>query len=203
MATTMFTAKDVQELRQRTSAGMMDCKKALEETGGNMDKAIELLRKKGIAKADKRLGKEASEGVVTSYVHHNGRIGVLVEVNCETDFVARTVDFRDLAKSVAEHIAGASPSPIGVSRDFVPADVIERERRIFTEQAAQTGKPANIAQKMVEGRVEKFYKEVTLLDQPWIRDGDKTIGDLIKETSAKVGENVVVRRFARFKIGEE
>lgn len=203
MATTTFTARDVQELRQRTSAGMMDCKKALEEAGGDMDRAVELLRKKGIAKADKRGGREASEGVVASYVHHNNRIGVLVEVNCETDFVARTDDFRSLAKTIAEHIAGTSPAPIGVTRDVVPPEVIERERRIFAEQAAQSGKPENIVQKMVDGRVEKFYKEVTLLDQSWIRDDAKTIGDLIKETSAKVGENVVIRRFARFKIGEQ
>jgi elongation factor Ts len=202
MATMTISAKDVQELRQRTGAGMMECKKALEETKGDVEKAIELLRKKGIAKAEKRAGREASEGQITSYIHHNGKVGVLVEVNCETDFVGRNEEFRALARAIAEHIAGASPVPVAVSKEQIPADVVERERRIFTEQAKASGKPDNIVQKMVDGRIDKFYKEVTLLEQPWIREPERTIGDLVKEATAKMGENIVVRRFARFQMGE-
>jgi elongation factor Ts len=204
MATTTFSAKDVQELRQRTGAGMMDCKKALEESGGDVDKAAELLRKKGIAKAEKRSGRTASEGLVASYIHHNGKVGVLVEVNCETDFVARGEMFQGLVRSIAEHIAAGVPQPaLAVSREEIPADIVERERRILTEQAQASGKPANVIQKMIDGRVDKFFKEVALLDQPWVRDDAKSIGELVKETAAKTGENIVVRRFARFKIGEE
>ena len=204
MATTTFSAKDVQELRQRTGAGMMDCKKALEESGGDIDKAAELLRKKGIAKAEKRSGRTASEGLVASYIHHNGKVGVLVEVNCETDFVARGELFQGVVRSVAEHIAAGVPQPaLAISRDEIPAEIVERERRILTEQAEASGKPANVIQKMIEGRIDKFFKEVALLDQPWVRDDAKTIGDLLKEAAAKTGENLVVRRFARFKIGEE
>ena len=201
MATTSFTAKDVSELRQRTGAGMMDCKRALEENGGDLDKAAEYLRKKGIAKAEKRAGRTTSEGVIQSYIHHNGKVGVLVEVNCETDFVARTEDFKNLAKELALHIASAAP--LGVDKDAVPADKVERERRIFEEQAKASGKPENIIARMVEGKVESYYKEVALLHQPWIREPKKTINDLIKETSAKVGEHIQVRRFVRFQMGEE
>ena len=196
-----FTAKDVQELRQRTGAGMMECKRALEETGGDKAKAEEYLRKKGIAKAEKRLGKRTSEGQITSYIHHNGKVGVLVEVNCETDFVARTDDFKTLAREIALHIASAAP--LSVDKDGVPSDAIEREKRIFEEQARESGKPANIVSKMVEGKVESYYKEVVLLSQPWIREPKKTIGDLIKVASARVGENIQVRRFVRFQMGEE
>ncbi|GAC1479749.1 MAG: translation elongation factor Ts [Gemmatimonadaceae bacterium] len=203
MATTTFTAKDVQELRQRTGAGMMDCKRALEETGGDVEKAIEHLRKKGIAKAEKRAGREATEGMVASYIHHNARVGVLVEVNCETDFVARGAVFKDMVRAVAEHIAAGVPTvPLAVSKEQVPAESLDKERRIFTEQAAASGKPPAIVEKMVEGRLEKFYKEVTLLEQPWVRDDTRTIGELVKEASAKTGENIVVRRFARFMLGE-
>ena len=201
MATTTFTAKDVQELRQRTGAGMMDCKKALEETGGDMERAVESLRKKGIAKAEKRAGREASEGQVASYIHHNGKVGVLVEVNCETDFVARNADFQNLVKEIALHIA--SMAPVAVDKDGVPTERVERERRIYEEQVRASGKPEHLVGRIVDGKVESYYKEVVLLSQPWIRESKKTIGDLIKETSAKVGENIVVRRFARFKIGEE
>lgn len=200
MATSTFTAKDVQQLRQRTGAGMMDCKKALEETGGDIEKAVELLRKKGIAKAEKRTGRATSEGLIGSYIHHNGKIGVLVELNCETDFVARTDDFQQLVKTIAEHIAAAAP--LGVDKDSVPAEIVEKERRIAEEQARQSGKPDAIVQKMVEGKVEAFYKDVVLLSQPWVREPKKTVGDLIKEVSAKVGENIQVRRFARFQLGE-
>jgi elongation factor Ts len=196
-----FTAKDVQELRQRTGAGMMECKRALEETRGDKEKAEEYLRKKGIAKAEKRLGKRTSEGQITSYIHHNGKVGVLVEVNCETDFVARTDDFKTLAREIALHIASAAP--LAVDKDGVPSAAVERERRIFEEQARESGKPENIILKMVEGKVESYYKEVVLLSQPWIREPKKTIGDLVKEASARVGENIQVRRFVRFQMGEE
>ncbi|MEX1186873.1 MAG: translation elongation factor Ts [Gemmatimonadaceae bacterium] len=195
-----FTAKDVQELRQRTGAGMMECKRALEETKGDKEKAEEYLRKKGIAKAEKRLGKRTSEGQITSYIHHNGKVGVLVEVNCETDFVARTDDFKTLAREIALHIASAAP--LAVDKGGVPSGAVERERRIFEEQARASGKPENIIAKMVEGKVESYYKEVVLLSQPWIREPKKTIGDLVKEASARVGENIQVRRFVRFQMGD-
>ena len=197
----MFTAKDVMSLRQRTGAGMMEAKKALEESKGDMDKAAEALRVKGIAKADKRAGKQTSEGVITSYIHHNGKVGVLVEVNCETDFVARTDDFKNLAKEIALHIASAAP--VSVDKDGVPAEKVEVERRIAEEQAKASGKPENIVQRMVEGKVEAYYKDNCLIYQPWIREPKKSIGDLIKEASAKVGENIQVRRFVRFQMGEE
>ena len=199
--TTTFTAKDVQELRQRTGAGMMDCKKALEETKGDMEAAIELLRKKGIAKAEKRAGRAASEGQIASYIHHNGKVGVMVELNCETDFVARTDDFKNLAKTIAEHIAAAAP--LGVDKDAVPQDKVEKERRIFEEQVRASGKPENMIEKIVTGKVESYYKDVALVHQAWVREPKKTIGDLLKEVSAKVGENIVVRRFSRFQMGEE
>jgi len=199
--TAAFTAKDVQELRQRTGAGMMECKKALEETKGNIEQAIEYLRKKGIAKAEKRVGRATSEGAVASYIHHNGKVGVLVEVNCETDFVARTDDFKELVKFVAEHIAAASP--LAVDRDGIAADRIEKERRIAEEQVKASGKPANMVDKIVQGKIDAYLKDVTLTGQPWIREPKKTIGDLLKETSAKLGENVQVRRFVRFQLGEE
>ncbi len=197
----MVTAKDVQTLRQRTGAGMMECKKALEENKGDMEKAVEYLRTKGIAQADKRVGKQTSEGVIGSYIHHNGKVGVMVEVNCETDFVARTDDFKQLVKYVAEHIAAAAP--LGVDRDAVPAEKVERERRIFEEQVRASGKPDNLIAKIVEGKVESYYKDVALLHQAWVREPKKTVGDLIKETSAKLGENVQVRRFIRYQMGEE
>jgi elongation factor Ts len=195
-----ISAKEVSELRQRTGAGMMDCKKALEETNGDMEAAIELLRKSGAAKAEKRVGRTASEGLIGSYIHHNGKIGVLVEVNCETDFVARTDDFRNLVKSIAEHIAAAAP--IAVDKDQIPADKIETERRIFTEQVKASGTPANLVDKIVEGKIEAYYKDVCLLYQPWVRDDKKTVGDLVKEMSGKTGENIQVRRFTRFMMGE-
>jgi elongation factor Ts len=197
----MFTAKDVMTLRQKTGAGMMEAKKALEETNGDMARAEELLRVKGMAKADKRSGKQTSEGVITSYIHHNGKVGVLVEVNCETDFVARTDDFKNLAKEIALHIASAAP--VSVDKEGVPAEKVESERRIAEEQAKASGKPANIIERMVTGKVESYYKDNCLIYQPWIREPKKSIGDLIKEASAKVGENIQVRRFVRFQMGEE
>jgi elongation factor Ts len=196
-----ITAKDVAALRERTGAGMMDCKKALEETNGDIDKAVELLRTKGIAKAEKRAGRAAKEGFIGHYLHHNGKLAVMVEINCETDFVARTDDFKNLARALAEHIAAAAP--IAVDRDQIPAEKLETERRIAEEQARQTGKPENILAKIAEGKVESYVKEVTLMSQPWVRDPARTVGDLVKEVSAKTGENVQVRRFARFQIGEE
>jgi elongation factor Ts len=201
MATTAITAKEVQELRQRTGAGMMDAKKALEETAGNMDQAAEWLRLKGAAKADKRATKVAREGVVSSYIHHNGKVGVLVEVNCETDFVARNPEFQLLVKHIAEHIAAANP--VGVDKDSVPADRVDRERRIFEQQVRESGKPEHLIDKIVSGKIESFYKDVALMHQEWVREPKKTIADLVKELSAKVGEKIVVRRFARFQVGEE
>ena len=201
MATVTFTAKDVQELRRRTGAGMMECKKALEETAGDMDKAVEYLRKKGIAKAEKRAGRTTSEGVITSYIHPPGKIGVLVELNCETDFVARTDDFKTLAREIAMHIASAAP--LAVDKDGVPPDAVDRERRIAEEQVRTSGKPDHLVPKIVEGKLESYYKQVALLSQPWIREDKKTIGDLVKEASSRLGENVQVRRFVRFQMGEE
>jgi len=197
---TMVSPKDVKELRDRTGAGMMDCKKALEESGGNIDKAIEYLRKTGVAKAEKRAGRTASEGVIGHYLHHNGKIAVLVELNCETDFVARNDEFQQTAKYIAEHIAAAAP--IAVDKDAIPADKVEQERRIFTEQVKQSGKPANMIEKIVDGKIEAYYKDVALLHQAWVREPKKTVGDLVKELSAKTGENIQVRRFVRYQLGE-
>jgi elongation factor Ts len=195
-----ITAKMVAELRARTGAGMMDCKKALDETKGDLDKAVEYLRSKGAAKAEKRADRSTSEGVIGSYIHHNGKLAVLVELNCETDFVARTEDFQQLAKSLAEHIAAAAP--IAVDKDQVPAEKIESERRIFTEQVRAEGKPDHMIDKIVEGKVAAFYKDVALMHQVWVRDPKKTIGDLVKETAAKTGENIKVKRFVRYQLGE-
>ena len=199
--TAAFTAKDVQELRARTGAGMMECKRALEENRGDIEQAIEYLRKKGIAKAEKRAGKTTSEGMVGSYIHHNGRLGVLVEVGCETDFVARTDDFKTLVRAIAEHVAAAAP--LGIDKDAVPADKVEKERRIFEEQVRQSGKPETMIQKIVTGKIEAYYKDVALLHQAWVREPKKTVGDLVKEASAKLGEAIVVKRFVRFQLGEE
>lgn len=200
MASTTISPKNVSELRARTGAGMMDCKRALEESGGDMDKASEILRKKGIAKAEKRAGKVASQGVVVSYLHHNGQVGSLVELNCETDFVARTEDFQQLARDIALHVASADP--IAVTPEEVPAELLDRERRIAEEQVAQEGKPENIRNKIVDGKLKKFVAERTLVEQPFVRDDKKTVGQLMKEASGKLGEVISVRRFARFKIGE-
>src|SRR5688500_18063524 len=201
MTTVTFTAKDVQELRRRTGAGMMECKKALEETAGDMEKAVEYLRTKGIAKAEKRAGRTTSEGVITSYIHPPGKIAALVEINCETDFVARTDDFKTLAREIAMHIASAAPR--AVDKDGIPAAAVERERRSAEEQARASGKPDYLGAEIVEGRREAFYKQVALLSQPWIREEKKTIGDLVKEASSRLGENVQVRRFVRYQMGEE
>ncbi|HLQ22149.1 MAG TPA: translation elongation factor Ts [Gemmatimonadales bacterium] len=200
MTSVTISPKQISELRTRTSAGMMDCKKALEEAGGDMDKAAEILRKKGIAKAEKRAGRVAAQGVVVSYIHHNGQVGVLLELNSETDFVARTEAFQQLARDIALHVASADP--IGVTPEDIPAEVLERERRIAEERVAAEGKPENVRAKIVEGKLKKFVAERTLTEQPYVKDDSKTVGQLIKEVSGKVGEAVHVRRFTRFKIGE-
>ena len=197
MSTNTISAADVKRLRDQTQAGMMDCKRALEEADGDFDKAVELLRVKGLAKAGKRGEREATEGVVESYIHAGGKIGVLVEVNCETDFVARTPDFQQFAKDVALHIAALGPEY--VSEDEVPEDVIAAERRIYEEQASD--KPENVRPKIAEGRLRKWMEETVLLNQEHVKH-EKKIEDLRAELSAKTGENVVIRRFARFKIGE-
>ncbi len=176
MASVTISSKDVAELRARTGAGMMDCKRALEEAGGDMDKAVEILRKKGIAKAEKRAGRTASQGLVASYIHHNNQVGVLLEINSETDFVARNEAFQQLARDIALHIASADP--IGVSAEDIPAPVLERERRIAEEQVAAEGKPENVRSRIVEGKLKKFVAERTLLEQPYVRDDSKTVGDL-------------------------
>ncbi|BCS80756.1 translation elongation factor Ts [Anaerocellum diazotrophicum] len=196
----MITADMVKELREKTGAGMMDCKKALEDAGGDMDKAIELLRERGLAKAAKKALRVAAEGIVESYIHGNGRIGVLVEINCETDFVARNEEFRQFAKDIAMQIAAANPKY--VSREEVPVDVIEKEKAILRQQALNEGKPENVVDRIVEGRLEKFFEEVCLLEQPWIKNPDMKIKDLLTEKIAKIGENIVIRRFARFERGE-
>lgn len=200
MAMATVPAKDVKELRDRTGAGMMDCKKALEETGGDIDKAVEHLRKTGAAKAEKRAGRTTTEGVIGHYLHHNGKIAVLVELNCETDFVARNEEFLQTARYLAEHIAAAAP--IAVDKDSIPPEKVEQERRIFVEQVKQSGKPANMIEKIVDGKIEAYYKDVALLHQAWVREPKKTVGDLVKELSAKTGENIQVRRFVRYQLGE-
>jgi elongation factor Ts len=194
------TPQMVKELRERTGAGMMDCKNALLETKGDMEQAIDHLRKKGLASAAKKAGRVTAEGMVGSYIHMGGKIGVLVEVNCETDFVARTDDFQELVKDIAMHIAAADPR--FVRREEVTQDVLDRERAIYRERTLAEGKPEKIVDKIVEGRMEKFYGESVLLEQPFIKDPDKTVLQLVNEKIAKIGENINVRRFARFKLGE-
>jgi elongation factor Ts len=194
------SAKQVQELRSKTGAGIMDCKAALAETSGDVEKAVEFLRKKGMAAASKKAGRVASEGAVHSYIHAGGKIGVLIEVNCETDFVARGDDFLRFVKDVAMHIAAASPSY--VSRDEVPADVVEKEREILAAQVKESGKPDNVVEKIVEGRLGKFFKEACLLEQPFVRDTEKSIEQTVNELVAKIGEKISVRRFVRWQLGE-
>ena len=190
----------VKELRERTGAGIMDCKKALQATEGDVGKAVDWLREKGLASAAKKAGRTASDGAVISYIHPGARVGVLLELNCETDFVAMTADFQALGKDLAMQIAAASPR--WVRREEVPAEVLEHERDVLKRQALAEGKPERIVEKMVEGRLSKFYTENCLLDQAFIKDEDKTVGDLVQEAIAKLGENIVPRRFARFQLGE-
>lgn len=197
-----ISGKDVMALRERTGAGISDCKKCLEEAEGNIEKAIELLREKGMASAAKKAGRIAAEGIVDSYIHMGGKVGVLVEVNCETDFVARGDKFKELVHDIALHIAAAKPE--FVSADEVPAEKIENEKRILREQAMNEPKPkpAAIIEKMVEGRIEKYYKEVCLLEQPFVKDPDKTVGEMVSAAIAKIGEKISVRRFVRYEMGE-
>ena len=190
----------VRELREKTGAGMMDCKKALLESAGDMEKAVDYLRQKGLAMASRIEGRAAAEGLVGSYIHGGGKIGVLVELNCQTDFVARTPDFQGLLKDVAMQIAAANPRYI--RREDVPEDELERERQIYHQQAIDSGKPEKIVGKIVDGKMERFYSEVCLLEQEFIKDPDRQVGDLIKEVVARLGENVQVKRFTRYHIGE-
>mgnify|MGYP001408900986 FL=1 len=193
-------AKTVKSLRERTGAGMMDCKKALMETNGDLEKAIDHLRKTGVAKAEKKGQRTTKEGLVFSYIHHGGKLGVLLELNCETDFVAKTEGFNDLAHNLAMQIAATNPSSI--SRDDMDSSVLEREKNIFTDQAKESGKPNNIIEKMVEGRVEKFYAESCLLEQQYIKDSERKVSDLLTEAVSTLGENIVINRFVRYAIGE-
>lgn len=194
------TAQLVKQLRERTGAPMMDCKAALTESQGDMEKAVDGLRKKGLAAAAKKAGRITAEGAVGSYIHGGGKIGVLVEVNCETDFVARTDPFQELVRDVAMHIAAADPR--FVHRDEVTEEVLDRERAIFREQAAASGKPPAVIERIVSGKLEKYYSEFVLLEQPFVKDPDKTVSQMIAERIARIGENIQVRRFARFKLGE-
>ncbi|MGE0463815.1 MAG: translation elongation factor Ts [Vicinamibacterales bacterium] len=195
-----ITAELVKQLRDKTGAGMMDCKAALTETGGDMEKAIEVLRKKGLASAAKRAGRATNNGLIGHYIHMGGKVGVLVEVNCETDFVARTEDFQTLAKEIAMHVAAADPK--FVRREDVPADVLEKEREIYRAQFAGAGKPANVIEKIVDGKLESYYSQVCLMDQPSVRDPNVTIQQMVSAATAKTGENVTISRFVRFKLGE-
>ncbi len=196
-----ITAAMVKELREKTNVGMMDCKKALHETEGNMEKAVDLLRQRGLAKAAKRAGREATEGMVHAYIHAGGRIGVLVEVNCETDFAAKSEDFSEFVKNVALHIAACNP--LAVTPEDLPQDVVERERAIFMAQARESGKPENIVEKMVEGKLRKFYEESALLHQAFVKDPEKTIQDCLNELTASIGEKIIIRRFVRYQLGGE
>jgi elongation factor Ts len=193
-------AKLVAELRARTGAGMMDCKKALEETGGDLEKAVDVLRKKGIAKADKRAERVASEGLIGHYVHHDGKVAVLVELNCETDFVARTEDFKALARELAIHIAASKPLAVRV--EDLPPETVARERQVYEAQVAEQKKPENIRTKIVDGMMKKFYEDNVLLEQKFVKDDKRTVGELVKELSGKTSEKIDVRRFVRLKVGE-
>jgi elongation factor Ts len=195
-----ISATQVNELRKVTGAGLMDCKKALMETGGDQEKAVDYLRKKGLAAASKKAGRIATEGMVCSYIHAGGKIGVLVEVNCETDFVAKNENFQAFAKDVAMHIAAAAPQ--FVRREEVPADLLEREKEIYRAKAKESGKPDNIIEKIIEGQINKFFAEVCLLEQPFIKDTDKTVQTYLNENIATIGENMSIRRFVRYALGE-
>jgi len=200
MATTAITADQVKQLRDKTGAGMMECKAALADANGNMEEAITVLRKRGLAQAAKRAGRATAQGTIGSYIHMGGKIGVLVEVNCESDFVARTEDFQNLVKEVAMHIAAADPK--WVRREDVPADAIEKEKSIYRAQMENTGKPASVLDKIIEGKLGSFYSQFVLLDQPSIRDTNVSISQLIAQASAKTGENIQVTRFVRFRVGD-
>mgnify|MGYP000638894624 CR=1 FL=1 len=196
-----ISASAVKELREMSGAGMMDCKKALTEASGNLEDAIDILRKTGIAKARKKSGRSAKEGLVFPYIHPGSKLGVLLEINCETDFVANTDDFKDLCKDISMHIAASAP--MAITREEIPSDILDREKAIYADQARQSGKPENIIEKIVEGRMDKFYAESCLLEQSFIKDPDKKVGDLLTQAVSRLGENIVVSRFTRFAIGEE
>lgn len=196
----VISAQAVKELRERTGAGMMECKNALSESGGDMEAAIDLLRARGAAKAAKRAEREAREGAIGSYIHMGGKIGVLVEVNCETDFVARNDAFQQLVRDIAMHIAAANP--VAIRREDFPADLVERERTVYREQMRESGKPEAIWDKIVDGKIDKFYSDQALLEQPYVKNPDQTVGQLITEVSAKTGEKIDVRRFSRYGLGE-
>ena len=196
-----ITSQMVKELRDKTNAGMMDCKKALGETEGDMEKAIDLLRQKGLAVARKRAGRSTSEGVIQTYIHAGGKLGVMVEVNCETDFVAKTDDFQNFSREVAMHVAAMNP--IAVRREDIPEDQVAREAEIYKKQAMDSGKPENIAEKMVTGKLEKFFAEVSLMEQKFVKNPDLSIQDLLNDLIAKMGENITIKRFARFQVGTD
>jgi len=196
-----ITPKLVMELRAKTGAGMMDCKRALEESGGDFEKAIKVLREKGLSQAAKRAGKETKQGIIFSYIHPGARIGVMLELNCETDFVARTPDFQGLGKDLTMQIAAASP--LVVNRDDLSAELIAREKEIYRNQALASGKPEKVVDKIVEGKLEKFYHEACLVDQPYIKNDEETVGQVLTAAIAKLGENMVIRRFTRFQLGED
>lgn len=196
----MISASSVKELREMTGAGMMDCKRALQEADGNIDKAVEILREKGLSAAAKKAGRIAAEGIVESYIHMGGKIGVMVEVNCETDFVAKTAEFKTFVRDIAMHIAASNP--LYLNKEEVPEDVIAKEKEILRAQALNEGKPEKIVDKMVEGRIEKYFKEACLLEQPFVKDTDKTINDLVNEKVAEIGEKISIRRFVRYQMGE-
>jgi elongation factor Ts len=194
-----ITSAMVKELRDKTNAGMMDCKKALTETGGDMEKAVDLLRQKGLAVAQKRAGRATSEGTIQTYIHAGGKLGVMVEVGCETDFVAKTDSFVDFAKNVAMHIAAVNP--VAIAREEIPTDLVAREQEIYQKQALDSGKPENIVDKIVSGKMEKFYSEVSLLEQNFVKNPDVSIQDLLNELVASLGENISIKRFCRFQVG--
>lgn len=195
-----ISIQSVKELREKTGVGIMDCKNALKEAGGDNDKAIDILRKKGIAKAQKREGRITSEGQIQSYVHMGGKIGVLVEANCETDFSAKTEDFTNFTKNLAMHITASNP--IAISPEDLPSEIVEKEKEIYRDQALQSGKPEKVVEKIVEGKLKKFFSEVCLLNQAYVKDPDTTIQNLLNELKAKTGENIIIKRFIRFKLGE-
>ena len=195
-----ISAAMVKQLREKTGAGMMDCKKALSECDGDMDNAVDFLRKKGLATAQKRAGRAMTEGTIQSYIHMGGKLGVLVEVNCETDFVARNEDFKAFTKNIAMHIAASNP--LGIQAEDVSEDIIEKEKEIYRAQALEMGKPEKVVEKIVEGKIDKFFKDNCLLNQAYVRDPDMTISDLLNDLIAKIGENITIKRFVRYQIGE-
>jgi elongation factor Ts len=196
-----ISATMVKELREKTGAGIMDCKEALSECQGDMEKAVDFLRKKGLATAAKRAGRATSEGTIQSYIHMGGKIGVMVEVDCETDFVAKTDDFIEFARNLAMHIAATGP--VGITSEDVPAEIIDRERAIYRDQALEMGKPEKMIDKIVDGKLNKFFKDSCLMDQQYVKDPDKTIADYLNEVIAKTGEKITIKRFARFQVGAE